>query len=105
MPTNWDFGDEPTLDLPFAAGDAYCHHCGAPAPEGVPGPHDRCVSCRQHLHVCRNCMFDHGLGCLLPSPYRSPLVGLSGQDCPTFVWRDDDVAASLDVQDLAHLRE
>ena len=105
MPTNWDFGDEPTLDLPFAAGDAYCHACGAPAPKGMPDPHDRCVSCHRHLRACRNCMFDHGLGCLLLSPHRVPAVGLPGQDCPTFVWRDDDIATQLDEGDVAQLRD
>ena len=45
-------------------------------------------------------MFVLGLGCLLRSPFRWPSVGLPGQDCPDFMWRDDDVASRPDLGEL-----
>ena len=48
-------------------------------------------------------MFRIGYGCLLRLPYRWPASGLPGQDCPRFVWRDDDVADSLNASDVSHL--
>ena len=105
MPSEWSFGDEIDADhLPFRPGKAYCHHCGTPAPEETPDPNDRCVTCHLHLHACRNCMFDHGIGCLLLSPHRTPHSGVAGQYCPTFIWRDDEVASSLGPDDIASLR-
>ena len=104
MGTDWSFGDELEIDLPFAPGKAYCHHCGAAAPEGIPGSDLRCTVCHAHLHTCRNCMFDHGMGCLLLSPHRTPTSGVPGQYGPTFVWRDEDTAAGLDRDSVAALR-
>jgi len=73
--------------------------------EGIPGPRDRCPGCHLHLHTCRNGMFNHAMGCLLLSPHRTPLSGVSGQYCPTFVWRDDEVAATLRPEDVEALRK
>ena len=95
-----DRPDDTRSKLPFSPGEPLCHHCGTPAPEGTPGPHARCESCHLHLHACRNCMFVLGLGCLLRSPFRWPSVGLPGQDCPDFMWRDDDVASRPDLGEL-----
>jgi hypothetical protein len=104
MSRRWSFGDEPTPEAPFAPGRAYCHHCGAAAPAGVPDAHARCAQCHFHLHTCANCMFDHGTGCLLLSPQRWHPSGVHGLDCPDFVWRDDAVAAKLDAQTVAQRR-
>ena len=92
-------------DLPFAPGEPYCHSCGEPSPEAAPGPHSRCPHCGLHLHHCRNCMFSTATGCLLRLPYRWPNAGLPGQDCPSFIWRNDDLHQPLDPGDLAAWRE
>lgn len=90
--------------LPFQPGEPYCHNCGEAAPGGIPGPHDRCAACHAHLHHCRNCMFRAGAACLLRSPFRWPPSGLPGQDCPDFLWRDDELAETLDEKDVSALR-
>ncbi len=81
----WDFGREVTL-LPSRPGRPFCRFCGAPAPEGIPGPYDRCAVCHRILHTCYNCAFYDGLGCLLLLPYVSAEHGLPGQHCPEFRW-------------------
>ena len=90
--------------LPFAPGEPYCHHCGTPAQEQKPGPQDRCETCKLHLRHCRNCMFRLGTSCLLRSPHRWPKSGLPGQECPDFVWRDDELADTLDPDGLLSVR-
>ena len=48
-------------------------------------------------------MFNHGIGCLLLSPYRWPAVGLPGQECPDFCWRNDELVEELEPEELAAL--
>ena len=85
---------------PFDPGEPMCRNCGAKTSIVDPGPHDRCQECKAHLRHCRNCMFRTLSGCLLHLKYRWPSSGLPGQDCPRFLWRDDDVTGELDADSL-----
>jgi hypothetical protein len=90
---------------PFQPGEPYCHHCGESTPLGMPSSQDRCDYCGLHLRACRNCMFCTGPGCLLESPFRHPEGGLPGQDCPDFLWRDDELAPTLTYRDVRRAGE
>jgi hypothetical protein len=48
-------------------------------------------------------MFRAGAACLLRSPFRWPPSGLPGQDCPDFLWRDDELADTLDEDSVKGL--
>jgi hypothetical protein len=89
---------------PFEPGEPYCRACGEPA-EPNPGPHSRCAHCHLHLHHCRHCMFSTPTGCLLRLPYRWPTAGLPGQDCPSFLWRNETIDPAQRPADLAAWRE
>jgi len=50
-------------------------------------------------------MFGTASGCLLRLPYRWPTAGLPGQDCPSFLWRNDAIDLAQRPADLAAWRD
>jgi nucleotide-binding universal stress UspA family protein len=71
-----------------AAKGRYCHACGRTAPYTNVLPDDRCPRCGQHLHVCQNCVYYDGTGCMLQRPeVRDTPPGLQ---CPDFQFRETE---------------
>jgi len=63
-----------------------CHHCGYPIDNVEPGPEDRCPNCGWHLHVCANCQFYDGMGCMLGEQCVMESA-IRGNHCPRFRFR------------------
>jgi nucleotide-binding universal stress UspA family protein len=64
----------------------HCHNCGRAIAYMAVRQDDRCLRCRQHLHVCANCVYFDALACLLQrSEAHDTYPGLS---CQRFQFRE-----------------
>ena len=100
MSDRWSFGDELDKELDLQPGQAMCHHCGAPAPEGMPAYLARCQVCKRLLHTCYNCALYNGIGCLVRSLDMHREGAEIGQLCPSFRWRRDAAISPDDVPEV-----
>jgi len=87
---DWTFAEGQALEDLFRPGTPRCSHCGASAPEGIPGSQARCSVCGAHLRTCGNCMFYNGIGCMILEPAFWAEGAVRGRFCAAFNWADDE---------------